>query len=301
MSDNFDLREFQTEPESGPELPKKKQGALWALLVILLIVIGLIAAGIYLGINGWGKGTGSETAASAGASTSKRTTTVTKTATETSEKKSSKEDRCAPEVLNSARAKDLVVKYCDGEWAHWGVYQTGARRVQRWNGAVWVDYEPHGMLKYGSFACFDLDRARRDGVPAAIRSELLECDSDASASTKTSAATTSTTTATRTSTAAKQSSAQDRCSPEMFPKSRISSESDPDLGKTVVKACDGEWALWGVYGVGGFVLSKWDGSQWQDYDRFTESQTHDEACTSLERAKRDGLSDSMSETIEPCG
>lgn len=102
--------------------------------------------------------------------TTSRTTSPTSTGTPGS-------GECSPEALarDIAPALDTVM-YCDGQWLRGGKWQTDWVVYARWDNGRWVEYEEHGTSSATGFPCFHLDRARADGAPEEIVSEMLACE-----------------------------------------------------------------------------------------------------------------------------
>lgn len=88
-------------------------------------------------------------------------------------------DTAAGECEASALARDIdsnldVVTHCDGQWLRGGRYQTEWVIYAYWEDDRWNEYASHGQ-SFTGFPCHHLDRARTDGVPEEIVTEMLEC------------------------------------------------------------------------------------------------------------------------------
>lgn len=244
---------------------------------------------------------------------------MTQTATETvkakdakgSSKGSSAKDRCAPETFSpdtvAHRGADaVVIKYCDGEWAEWGIYSAGGFAVAKWDGSGWSRYETHGVTSDSGYPCHDISRAKKDGVPEAIRSEMVACDGGSSRSSKskskTSTRTSTPTTTSTTSTEAAGDSVSDRCAPEVVePEVAAKSGVGEKQGALIIKYCDGEWAQWTAYSVGGVDhVLKWNGSGWSEYESHGVSQPSGYACFDLNRAEQDGVPAAIRSDLLAC-
>lgn len=291
---------FPPQPQA-PQTPQVEQqrgrgrGVLWAVVALLLIVIVAAAAVLYLVVSGRGEqwfGAGAKDEAAP-----KRT--VTATATETVKVKSSektnpdktKKDRCAASAFINDPSR-FVVHFCDGQWAVTGVEGTGGVATWRWGGSGWAEYERHGTQWPSDYACFDMGRLKREGAPAGFRNAVTACEESETTKTTTKK---KETTSTATPTAV---SIEERCAPKMFAPSGDTPESG--IGSVVVKYCDGQWAYWGVYGVGGLVVSKWNGSEWNEYQRFTESMSDAEACVQMGKARSDGMPEELVSQLWTC-
>ena len=288
----------QDQPELfAPQVEEKRsqgRGVLWALIVLLLVVIVAVATVLYLAVSGRGGqwfGAGAKDEAAP-----KRT--VTATATETVKVKSAektKKEHCEASALANDPSR-LVIYFCDGQWAVTGVEGTGGFGAWRWDGSGWAEYERHGTQSPSDYACFDIDRLKREGAPVGFQNVVTACEgSETTTSTKKEATKTRKTTSTATSTAV---FIEERCAPKMFSPSRDTPESG--IGSVVVKYCDGQWAYWGVYGVGGLVVSKWNGSEWNEYRRFNESMSDEEVCPQVDKARSDGMPEELASQLWTC-
>lgn len=296
--DQTELFVPQSQAPQGEDQRSRSRGVLWAIVALLLVAIVAIAAVLYLVVSGRGEqwlGAGAKDEAAP-----KRT--VTATATETVKVKSPekiKKERCAASAFVNDPSR-FVIHFCDGQWAVTGAEGTGGFGAWRWDGSGWVEYERHGTQLPSDYACFDMDRLKREGAPAGFQNAVTACEgSETTTSTKKEAKKTATKTKEATSTATPTAvSIEERCAPKMFAPSGDTPESG--IGSVVVKYCDGQWAYWGTYGVGGLVVSKWNGSEWNVYQRFSESMSDEEACAQVDKARSDGMPEELVSQLWTC-
>lgn len=272
--------------EQGPGQNSRPsgQGALWVLVVVLVVAIVVAAVLLYYAV---ARGD-SQASSSAPKKTVTATATVTSKVKRSTEEAAPKKERCAKSMF-SDNPEQLSVKFCDGQWAVTTGKNTGGYLAWHWNGASWSEYKRHGTQWPSDYACYDTERMKKDGASAGFRNAVAVCEKSAEPTSSTSAAPSST----------QPSSTEDRCAPKMFSPSEDTPESG--IGSVVVKYCDGQWAYWGVYGVGGLVVSKWNGSGWSDYQRYNESMGEEEACSQVEAARADGMPEQLASQLWTCG
>lgn len=268
MSNNVDPWELPEQAPASAPAPEpassknsgSNRGVMWTLLVLLIVmIVAMGAAFAYLFL---GNKEGNE-AEGPSASAPKKTVTFTATATETAAAAKKDKDRCAPSMFSDSKATnadsrigEVVVDYCDGQWAKWGIYGTGGSNVERWSGSGWSAYKAHGKAWSSGYACYDLDLAKRDGMPAELREKVLKCESTSEATKPKKSSTSSSAEATETSSesaSAEPSGGTGSCDASAFPDRR---------GDLVVLECDGEWAMVGPANTGALSLMKWDGGEW---------------------------------------
>ncbi|WP_297449993.1 hypothetical protein [uncultured Corynebacterium sp.] len=246
----------QDQPELfAPQVEEKRsqgRGVLWALIVLLLVVIVAVATVLYLAVSGRGGqwfGAGAKDEAAP-----KRT--VTATATETVKVKSAektKKEHCAASALANDPSR-LVIYFCDGQWAVTGVEGTGGFGAWRWDGSGWAEYERHGTQSPSDYACFDIDRLKREGAPVGFQNVVTACEgSETTTSTKKEATKTRKTTSTATS----EHPISGDCEASAFPDPR---------GDLSITACDGLWAVGGPANTGAVFAYQWKDGSWQQVE-----------------------------------
>lgn len=251
--DQTELFAPQSQAPQGEDQRGRGRGVLWAMVTLLLVLIVAVAAVLYLVVRGRGEqwlGAGAKDEAAP-----KRT--VTATATETVKVKSpekTKKERCAASAFVNDASR-FVVHFCDGQWAVTGVEGTGGFGAWRWDGSGWAEYERHGTQSPSDYACFDMDRLKREGAPVGFQNAVTACEgSETTTSTEKEAKKTATKTRETTSTASSEYPISGDCEASAFPTT--------EENFTVV-ACDGWWALGGRANSGGLVVYQWDEGAWQ--------------------------------------
>lgn len=308
MSNNVDPWEIPEQAPASAPAPEpassknsgSNRGVMWTLLVLLVVmIVAMGAAFAYLFL---GNKEGNE-AEGPSASAPKKTVTFTATATETASAAKKEKDRCAPSMFSDSKATnadsrlgEVVVDYCDGQWAKWGIYGTGGSNVERWSGSGWSAYKAHGKAWTSGYACYDLDLAKRDGMPAELREKVLKCESTSEATkpkksfTSTESSTSSSAEATETSSeAASAEPSGDRCE-----KSNFSNATESDD----VVYCDGQWARVARRNSSGNSVYRWADGQWQKYQ--WDDSVNGFACYDADRIANDGVPEELADQMMKC-
>ncbi|MEJ5919127.1 hypothetical protein [Corynebacterium sp. H78] len=108
-------------------------------------------------------------------------TTTTETSTKTSASKTggdaagSKGERCAEGNFSRWIPNNIVVMYCDGEWAEVGKARSDHIVRLKWEDGDWASYQPDGETMSG-FPCFDEYRVDSDGMPSGMRGDIPLCE-----------------------------------------------------------------------------------------------------------------------------
>ncbi|MDO5030103.1 MAG: hypothetical protein Q4E11_05910 [Corynebacterium sp.] len=239
---NKDYSGWELQPTNQPEPVKQnlKRGVLWTAIVLLIVAIVAAAVLLYLTMSGrteqwFEQGVGQEASPKH---------TVTSTATETvkvapkkqdTKKQQGAKNRCAPSML-SDNPGTLVVEYCDGAWAVIGQKNTGGFGALRWDGNGWSEYERHGTQLPSDYACYDMNRLKKEGAPEGFRNAVTACTSESTKAPGTSAAPVS-----------------GDCEASAFPDSR---------GDLAIVACDGWWAVGGPANTGAISAYEWEDGAW---------------------------------------
>lgn len=85
-------------------------------------------------------------------------------------------DPCTIEALHqNPNTADLdTILWCNASWMRAGQAATDNVHNFIWTG-VWSEYLPDGTSEATGYPCYSSDRLDRDGVPAGLRSQLMEC------------------------------------------------------------------------------------------------------------------------------
>lgn len=153
-------------------------------------------------------------------------------------------NRCAPSML-SDNLDTLVVEYCDGAWAVIGQKNTGGFGALRWDGNGWSEYERHGTQLPSDYACFDMDRLKKDGAPKGFREAVTECESSTTKSTA-------------------ETPISGDCDASAFPDSR---------GDLAIVECDGRWAVGGPANTGAISAYEWKDGAWHQVEPDSHYET----------------------------
>ena len=179
-------------PEPGTVEPPEP-GAGRKKLVVAIAIAAIVALAISGVVYATGRSdgddvsSGSSTSSSSSASQSTQPSASNSTSPSAGESSApGEQNNCTLDALhrNSAHGEINAIFQCDGKWMRAGAKSTDMNVLLRWNGSTWETIAPAGNVN--GFACYDAKRLNRIGAPQSMSSELLLCETESSAASRSS-------------------------------------------------------------------------------------------------------------------